>query len=292
MNHPASVIPRKLHALALALLLAGCAIGGSNGSATASAPDPAPIMTAPPLITLPNGFVLSTTTAAPPGPRPNPGLVPAIQRGSDAKHASFVALAQKGGIDLLFLGDSITDFWRTPGRGKEVWDQYYGNLQAANFGINADRTQNVLWRLQNGEGQGFAPKAVVLMIGTNNIGVTTRRTPASPWRGTSAEAVEGVTAVVAELRKDFPNAKILLLGIFPRGDDLLAMQQIPEVNRGLAKLDDQQHVFYLDLGPKFLGPDGQINPALFQTSDRLHPTAAGYVVWAEGIKDTLAKLLR
>jgi len=249
-------------------------------------------MTAPAPVTLPSGYKPSTTTALPPGPRANPGIQPIIQRGTDARHASFLALAQKGDIDLLFLGDSITDFWRTNGRGAAVWAQYYGNLKAANFGINADRTQNVLWRLQNGEGQGFSPKVVVLMIGTNNIGVTTRNTPASPWRGTSAEAVEGVTAVITELRKDFPNAKILLLGIFPRGDDLLAMQQIPEVNRGIAKLDDQKHVFYLDIGPKFLGPDGLINPDLFQTSDHLHPTAAGYTVWAESIKDLLAKLMK
>jgi len=84
----------------------------------------------------------------------------------------------------------------------------------------------------------------------------------------------------------------LLLGIFPRGDDALAMQQIPAINQGLAKLDDQQHVFYLDITKKFLGPDGQINPDLFQLKDRLHPTPAGYVVWAEAMKDTLARLMK
>jgi lysophospholipase L1-like esterase len=206
--------------------------------------------------------------------------------------------AQLGGIDVLFVGDSITDFWigvSNNGRtatGKAVWDANFAPLKAADFAYSADKTQNVLWRLQNGEGQGFSPKVVVLMIGTNNLGVTTRRTPASAWRGTNMEAIEGVTAVVAELRKDFPPAKILLLGIFPRGDDLLAMAQIPEVNKGLARLDDQQHVFYLDLTPKFLGPDGQINMAYFQKADHLHPSAAGYAVWAAGMKDLLAKLMQ
>ncbi len=280
MNYPVPVFLRWFCSISFTLALAGCA----------DAPEPAPIMTAPAPVTLPNGFKPSTTTQAPPGPRVNPGITPAIQRGTDGRHTNFLARAKQGNIDLLFVGDSITDFWNT--RGKPVWDQYYGNLNAADFGINADRTQNVLWRLQNGEGQGFSPKVVVLMIGTNNIGVTTRNTPSSPWRGTSAEAIEGVTADVNELRKDFPDAKIILLGIFPRGDDLLAMQQIPEVNRGLAKLDDQKHVFYLDIGPKFLGPDGQINPDLFMASDRLHPTPAGYTVWAEAMKDLLARLMK
>jgi lysophospholipase L1-like esterase len=290
MNTPSIPPWRLLGALGLVLLVSACATDSTAPSKTAAAPEPAPLMVAPPPATTVDGFVQSTTTAAPPGPRPNPDIVPAIQRGTDNRHAAFLARIKQGPIDLLFLGDSITDFWNT--RGKAVWDKYYGALNAADFGINADRTQNVLWRLQNGEGQGFAPKVVVLMIGTNNIGVTRRGTPDSPWRGTSAEAVEGVTAVVAELRKDFPAAKVLLLGIFPRGDDLLAMQQIPEVNRGLSKLDDQTHVFYLDIGPKFLGPDGQINLALFQAADHLHPSPAGYTVWAEAMNDLLTKLLR
>jgi lysophospholipase L1-like esterase len=283
--------------LALVLVLSGCTNLPASADKAAAAPTPAvslamPVETlvAPLPATTADGFVQSTTTAAPPGPRPNPDTIPVIQRGTDNRHASFLARIQQGPIDVLFLGDSITDFWNT--RGSAVWDQYYGKLNAANFGINADKTQNVLWRLQNGEGQGFSPKVVVLMIGTNNVGVTTRRTPASPWRGTNMEAIAGVTAVVAELRKDFPSAKILLLGIFPRGDDLLAMQQIPEVNRGIARLDDRQHVFYLDITAKFLGPDGQINLDYFQAADHLHPNAAGYAVWAEAIKEPLAELLK
>jgi len=289
MSPPTTPFLRIISFLGIALIFTACATESNPAGNNAAAPEPAPLMVAPPPATTADGFVQSTTTAAPPGPRPNPAIDPVIQRGTDNRHAAFLARIKQGPIDLLFLGDSITDFWNT--RGKAVWDKYYGSLNAADFGINADRTQNVLWRLQNGEGQGFSPKVVVLMIGTNNIGVTRRGMPDSPWRGTSAEAVEGVTAVVTELRKDFPMAKILLLGIFPRGDDLLAMQQIPEVNRGLAKLDDQQHVFYLDIGPKFLGPDGNINLALFQAADHLHPSPAGYTVWAEAMNGLLGKLL-
>jgi len=295
MKTPAVIFGRLPLTVIFALILSGCAIQPASNTQPAAAastpvepafvPKPAP--NPPPTQTWP-----VTTTAEPPGSRDNPAIIPVIQPRTDARHQSFVAIAQKGDIDVLFMGDSITDFWRS--RGKEVWDHYYGGLKTANFGISADRTQNVLWRLQNGEGQGFSPKVVVLMIGTNNTGIQSRSPQAfpSPWRNTNAETIAGVTAVVAELRKDFPAAKILLLSIFPRGDDALAMQQIPEINKGIAKLDDQKHVFYLDITKKFLGLDGQINPDYFQLADRLHPTPAGYVVWAEAMKDTLAKLLK
>ncbi len=291
MKSPTLSFKHALSLAGLALVLAGCATQPASNAQSAAAPEPAYIMTAPPAATLSNGFVQSSTTVPPPGPRANPAIIPVTQGGgTNARHAGFVAQAQKGDIDVLFMGDSITDFFGTT--GKAVFNQYYGNMKTANFGISAARTQHVLWRLQNGEGQGFSPKVVVLMIGTNNIGVTTRNTPASTWRGTSVEAIEGVTAVVNELRKDFPNAKILLLSIFPRGDDVLAMQQIPEVNRGIAKLDDQKHVFYLDVTKNFTGPDGLIVPEYFSDRDRLHPTAAGYTVWAEAMKGQLAKLMK
>lgn len=288
MKYPTLFLKQLSLLAACALLAAGCAT-----APVATAPvEPPFVPTIPQANPPPNQQWPVTTTAQPPGDRPNPAIMPVIQRGTDNRHRSFVEIAQKGDIDLLFVGDSITDFWRT--RGKEVWDHYYGSYKTANFGINADRTQNVLWRLQNGEGQGFSPKVVVLMIGTNNTGIVSRRLQDFPsaWRNTNAETVAGITAVVNELRKDFPNAKIILLSIFPRGDDAIAMQQIPEINQAIAKLDDQKHVFYLDVTKKFLGPDGQINPDLFQRADRLHPTPAGYVVWAEAMQPLLIKLMK
>ncbi len=296
MKYPA-LFSKQLALLTLsALLAAGCATTPSEPAFVPTKPQPNP----PPSQQWP-----VTTTAQPPGPRPNPAIVPVPQQAAPNSnyqrvHQQFVAQAQKGDIDLLFVGDSITDFWigassnGRGGRGKEVWDHYYGNLKAADFGYSADRTQHVLWRLQNGEGQGFSPKVVVLMIGTNNTGIVSRRPQDFPsaWRNTNAETIEGITAVVNELRKDFPQAKIILLSIFPRGDDAIAMQQIPEINRAIAKLDDQKQVFYLDVTKNFLGPDGQINPDYFRLSDRLHPTPAGYVVWAEAMKPLLKKLMQ
>ena len=210
------------------------------------------------------------------------------------RHAGFVADAKKGGVDLLFVGDSITDFWRLESRGKAgragkaVWDKYYGSRHAANIGISGDRTQHVLWRLQQGEVDGLRPKAVVLMIGTNNTGLEADRlTP----RNTPAEAAEGVAAVVNELRRRLPEAKILLLAVFPRGhtpDDPQRLQ-VAAINKVIQGLADGDHVHFLDIGAKFLAPDGTLSSEIFP--DFLHPNEKGYEIWAQAIEPTLAGLL-
>lgn len=201
------------------------------------------------------------------------------------RHEGFVALAQKGGIDLLFVGDSITDGWRS--RGKEVKEREYAPLNAANFGIGGDRTQHVLWRLRNGEGQGFSPKLVVLMIGTNNTGFERDRT--TP-RNSPPEVVEGITAVVGDLRKDFPEAKILLLAVFPRGEkDSLQRRQVAEINQQIAKLHDGAHVHYLDIGEKFLDAEGNIPADIMP--DLLHPNEKGYEIWADAIREPVKRLM-
>lgn len=222
-------------------------------------------------------------------PRVNPAVVPNLNPGFRAKHAANVALAEKGDIDLLFMGDSITDFWRNvgpadvvnpPRAGKAVFDKYYGAIKTANFGISGDTTQGVLYRLRDGEGQGFQPKAIMLMIGTNN---------AAPC--TSAEIAEGVGAVVMELRKDFPAAKILLLGIFPRANPGDALRKtVLDVNPIIAKLHDGKNVFYLDIGAKFLDAEGMLTAEIMP--DKLHPTEKGYEIWAEAVKAPLADLMK
>ena len=139
----------------------------------------------------------------------------------------------------------------------------------------------MLWGLRNGEGQGFQPKAVMLMIGTNNSG-----------SHTAPEIAEGIGAVVLELRRNFPNAKILLLAIFPRsvpGDPV--RDKIAEVNRIIARLDDQRNVFFMDIGAKFLDERGYFLPDAFRP-DNLHPQALGYDIWGEAVKAKLAELLK
>jgi len=129
------------------------------------------------------------------------------------RHESFVARAAEGDINVLFLGDSITDFWRRSDVGAPVWEREFAPLGAANFGISADRTQHVLWRLDHGEAEGFQPKVVVLLIGTNNTGL--ERNSDRP-RNSTDEVIEGVTAVVHKVRGKFPEARILFHAIFPR----------------------------------------------------------------------------
>jgi lysophospholipase L1-like esterase len=197
------------------------------------------------------------------------------------RHEGFVELARQGNIDLLLHGDSITDWWVQGDANKAVFEKYFGGIRTANFAIAGDTTQGVLWGLKNGEGQGFQPKTVMLMIGTNNTG-----------SNTAAEIAEGIGAVVLELRQDFPRAKILLLAIFPRsgpGDPV--RDKIAEVNRISARLGDEQHVFYLDIGPKFLDATGQFLPDAFRP-DNLHPQAKGYEIWGEAVKEKLATLLK
>jgi lysophospholipase L1-like esterase len=203
------------------------------------------------------------------------------------RHEGFVRIAQQGGVDLLFLGDSITDFWAT--RGKAVWDANYGAMRAANFGISADRTQHVLWRLEHGEVDGIAPKVVVLLIGTNNTGVETNGSP----RNTPDEALQGVTLVVHTLLTKLPHSKILLLGIFPRADPKGPPPDsgtIKAMNTTLARLDDGKFVRFLDLSSKLLAPDGTLTKEIMP--DLLHPSAKGYEIWADAIREPLAEMMK
>lgn len=208
----------------------------------------------------------------------NTALIPTPK--ATAFHERFVEEAKRGGIDILFLGDSITQYWGDPGRGLPVWQREFGQMRAANFGINGDRIQNVLWRLQNGEGQGFSPKLVVLLLGTNNT------TP----RNTTPEIIEGLAAVVAELKKDFPQAKILLLGILPRGSkDDPKRAQIAEINQALAKWEEPGRLKFLDIGGRFLDASGEIPPDVMP--DGLHPNLKGYEIFAEAIREPVRQLL-
>jgi beta-glucosidase len=179
---------------------------------------------------------------------------------------------------LIFIGDSITHSWEK--NGKEVWSQYYGNRNAVNLGIGGDRTQHVLWRLANGNIQNISPKVAVLMIGTNN----------HPPRSTAEEITDGIISICKVLREKLPNTKILLLAIFPRG------QQPNEMREELARasimasvIADNKNIYYLDIGDKFLEPDGTISKEIMP--DFLHLSPKGYQIWAEAIEPELVKLM-
>lgn len=194
-------------------------------------------------------------------------------------HQKFVKQGEQGGIDILFLGDSITQYWGDPNRGLPVWEKEFARENAANFGINGDRIQHVLWRLAHGEGQGFSPKVIVLLLGTNNT------TP----RNTTSEVVDGLAAVLDRLKEGFPEAKVLLLGILPRGaSDDPKRAQIIEINRELTKMADGKRVRFLDIGSRFLDQAGAIPVELMP--DGLHPSLEGYEIMAEAIREPIREL--
>lgn len=201
-------------------------------------------------------------------------------RGDDwwkTRHQSMNDRVKKGNVDLIFIGDSITHGWE--GAGKATWDKYYGNRNAVNLGIGGDKTEHVLWRLDNGNIDGISPKLAVIMIGTNNASANTPE-----------EIAEGDTAIVKKLREKLPNTKILLLAIFPREEKPGELRaKLTKVNAIIAKLDDGKMVRFMDIGPKFLEADGVLPKSIMP--DALHPNEKGYDIWAQAIESTVAEMM-
>jgi lysophospholipase L1-like esterase len=237
------------------------------------------------LVTVPLGAVQAPTgrvgapggAARGPAAAPTPATVPSPPR-SEARHNGFLEIARQGNIQVLWVGDSITDWWARS--GQEIWDECFAPLGSANFGIAGDTTQGVLWRMQNGELEGFAAKLIILMLGTNNLN-----------RNPVAEIAEGNRLIVQEFRNRQPQAKVLVLGVFPRGAaaDNPFRASIRELNEHLAKLADGEHVFFMDIGDRFLAPDGTLPTDVMP--DGLHPNANGYQIWADAIRDRVNELL-
>lgn len=196
------------------------------------------------------------------------------------RHEQVLSRVRQGAVDLLMIGDSITQGWG--GEGRPVWERFYAHRRAVNLGFSSDRTEHVVWRLQHGEIEGIHPKVAVVMIGTNNTG--SRQDPPE-------ETAAGVQAIVRLLRAKLPETKILLLGIFPRGataSDFLRLVN-ESINARLRGFADGQHLFYADLGHLFLDRDGRLKRDLMP--DLLHPNERGYQVWAEAMEAQLKALL-
>ncbi len=199
-----------------------------------------------------------------------------------ALHERFLGVAKEGKAQVVFLGDSITAGWAGP--GKEAWAKTFAQYEPANFGIGGDRTQHVLWRIENGELDGLKPKALVLMIGTNNTALDSAQ-----------DIAKGVTKIVETVRTKLPETKILLLGVFPRGDRPsgqlgAANEKIKQINAVIAKLDDGQKVHYLDIGDKFTQGKDVLDKAIMP--DFLHLSPAAYQIWADAIAPKLAELTK
>ena len=209
----------------------------------------------------------------------NDAVVPVPREGGWVqRHESFNERVKQGNVDLIFIGDSITQGWERA--GKSVWEEFYAQRNAVNLGIGGDRTQHVLWRLDHGNIEGISPKLAVLMIGTNNSGTNT-----------SEQIAAGIEAIVDKLKKKLPKTKILILGIFPRGPN--AGDAKRKVNEGanaiVSDLADDKQVFYLDIGPHFLAADGSLSKEVMP--DLLHLNEKSYRIWAESIEPKVTELV-
>ena len=194
-----------------------------------------------------------------------------------ARHQAVVDRVKQKNVDMIFIGDSITQGWE--GAGNNVWQQYYGDRKAVNMGFSSDFTQHVLWRLDNGEIAGINPKLAVIMIGTNN-------------RSDGAKDVaDGIVAICKKLRRDLPNTKILLLAIFPCDPNAQSPNRIKheQVNTIISSLADNKWIYYLNINDKFLDKDGNLSKDIMP--DYLHPNERGYQIWAEAIEPTVSKIM-
>ncbi len=232
-------------------------------------------------------LAVTAATAVAQEPKDNPAAKP-INR-DNPRHKQFLEVVKKGEGDVIFLGDSITQGWE--GGGKKAWADTFAPMKAVNLGISGDQTGHVLWRLTEGkEIEPLKPKAAVIMIGTNNTGAH------------SAEQIAGgIKAIIDELKKQKPEIKILLLGVFPRSGPGVKKEdtvcpadklnpKIKAINEIIAKYADDKTVFYKDIGPKFLNAEGGLDRKVMP--DLLHLSPAAYEIWAEAIKDDVAKLVK
>lgn len=233
-----------------------------------------------------NSFAQTNAPVAAPAVHVNVALIPVPRTGTITNRQSQVLQRAKdapGDYDVEFIGDSITQGWE--GAGKNVWAELGAKYKIINFGVSGDRTEHVLWRFEQGQLDGIKAKVAVVMIGTNNSNKNKDGTDAY----TDTDILEGVTAIVNEIRRQ-PDTKIILLGIFPRGKTFCAQRgRLLEINQALAKLDDGKNIVYLDFGSQLIEKDGSISKGIMP--DALHPNEAGYKIWAAAMEPKLKELL-
>lgn len=216
---------------------------------------------------------------------------PRTDKNSMLAHEQLLEKAKKERIDLYFLGDSITRRWGTSDEQYkhfyENWKQNFWGWNAANFGWGGDTTQNVLWRLENGELDNVNPKVIVLMIGTNNIGNISPTANPDPRID---DVAKGIKAILDLCRQKAPHAKIILTSIFPRNDNMEVMPTINAINRKISKFADGKRIKFVDVSKKMADKNGKLFDGI-TVSDKLHLDVKGYQVWADAIKPYLKKWL-
>lgn len=204
-------------------------------------------------------------------------------------HAQLLEKTRQGRIDIYFEGDSIARRWGATDYPNLLanWNQNFFGWNAADFGWGADRIENILWRLANGELDGVNPKIIVLLAGTNNVGKTV---PPEGDDAKVADITRGLKSVLDVLRAKAPGATIIATAIFPRNDNMAVMPTIDKINRNLAKLADGKKIRYLDINPRLADREGKLFNGMMN-ADRLHPTINGYQVWADALKPLFSELL-
>jgi len=202
-------------------------------------------------------------------------------------HAQLLEKAKQGRIDVYFLGDSIVRRWGALDYPELLanWKQNFYGWNAADFGWGADRTQNILWRLENGELDGVNPKIIVLLAGTNNVGAQPRDA------ATIAEIANGLKTIVAVCQRKAPGATIILTAIFPRNDNIAVMPTINRINQQLASFADGRRVRFVDINDRLADANGTVVAGVLNERDKLHPTLAGYQIWADALKPIFRDLL-
>jgi lysophospholipase L1-like esterase len=224
-------------------------------------------------------------SAQAPGPSSLPA--PRTDRNSQIAHEQLLAKARSGRIDVYFSGDSITRRWGATDYPELLahWTRTFSGWNAANFGWGADRTEHILWRLQNGELDGVNPTVIVLLAGTNNIGSAA---PADEDT-LAASVVAGLTAIVRTMREKAPSAVIVLTAIFPRNDNMAVLPAIARINRQLAALADGSMIRFLNINDRLADADGTLLEGMMR--DGLHPALPGYQVWADALTPIFTELL-
>ena len=229
-----------------------------------------------------------TSAGAPQEPNPRADRpMPRTDANSMTAHDDLVRKKAQGRIDVYFIGDSIVRRWGAtdyPELLKNWTENFYG-WNAADFGWGADRTENILWRLVNGELDDVNPKVIVVLAGTNNVG-------AQPGgEGKVEDVVRGIKAIRDVCRKKAPGAIIILTAIFPRNDNIAVMPDITRINERIARLADGRKVRYLNVNDRLADRDGRLVDGVMNAADKLHPTLKGYQIWADGLKPILTKIL-
>ncbi len=204
-------------------------------------------------------------------------------------HEQLLQKAKQGRIDIYFEGDSITRRWGATDYPELLanWKQNFFGWNAADFGWGADRIENILWRLENGELDGVNPKVIVLLAGTNNVGNTL---PRGSTDAKIADIAGGIRAVLSLMRSKAPAATIILTGIFPRNDNIAVMPMIDGINVELSKLADGKTVRFLNINDRLADKDGKLFEGMMN-ADKLHPAIKGYQVWADALRPIFTELL-